>query len=239
MAQGEQRRLARLGRPKQLLHVGAGEKIICRTKRLVLEVAPWARVVVIGRWRDFGLLPSLHPVIELEDPGHCVLDGVAAALAGERVLGAEPEKVCVLLGDVVWSRAALWGLLQDRRPVVFSGTRQLSRSQGEVFGLCHDSTERLLVDLQNVPCRRTSLGAPMRYEAGQRGGHLRNLLFYLQYGRGGVPRQPEGSTAPWTTEELYLPVDDWTTDVDTEEDVAALPGISAMVRADDAAEEGP
>ena len=179
MAQGEQRRLARLGHAKQLLHVGAGERIICRTKRLVLEAAPWARVTVVGRWRDFAVVPGLPPIVELDDPGHCVLDGMAGALVELREAPRGPW--VVLLGDVVWSRAALHGLLQDERPVVFSGTRLLNGSQGEVFGCRFADRDALAFELARAPCRFRSIDRqPLRFPAGQQGGHLRRLLFHVQ-----------------------------------------------------------
>jgi hypothetical protein len=246
MAQGEQRRLPKekIGCAKQMLPV-ADEPIIVRAARLVREMAPWARVLTVGRWSDFSAVEGVAPVVELHDPGACVLDGVAAALAR---LDADERPVIgravVLLGDVVWSRQALKVLLHDESAAVFAGTPKLTPSTGEVFGCAFADVDVLRVSLADVPCRfkasarRSGREVPMTYAPGQIGGHLRNLLFYLQWGRSCRPPHP-GTPRPWWEERYYAPIGDWTTDVDDEKDVACLPGLSAMVRADDAAEEAP
>lgn len=235
MAQGEQRRLPKMeiGCAKQMLPV-AGEPIIARTARLVREMAPWASVRIIGRWNDFS---GVGPVVELADPGFCVLDGMAGALDF-----VETGRVITLLGDVVWSRDALRALLHDESPIAFAGTRELTLSTGEIFGCVFSDRETLKLALDSTPCRyrisspNPRAPLPMTYATGQQGGHLRNLLFFVQWGR---TRRVKNERLPWWDERYYVPIDDWTTDIDTPKDVDTLPMLSAMVRVDDAAEEGP
>ena len=213
MAQGEQRRLADLGYPKQLVAVD-GEPILDRTLRLAAEFCPDHVALIIGR-RELGAeRPGL---VTLTDPGHCVLDGIAQTVD---LWGS--GRVVVLLGDVVFSRAALWAIFADGRPFFFAGTPVVSGSFGELFALSFaaDRHKRLAHLLETVPCRRTSTGTPMRYAVGQQGGHLRRLLWHSQNG----DRRPR--------QQRYLEIGDWTDDIDEPSDLARLPDFTLWARAE-------
>lgn len=207
MAQGRQERLPQLTHPKQLLEVN-GEPILKRTLRLVNE-RPHVGVTVVGP-------PALEPFLgsawltTLRDPGFCILDGLA------RTIPAVPQGV-VLLGDVVFSRAAIelvW-THQPANQLFFFGTPTITSSTGEIFGFGWTSLEALRkIDrlLAEAPCRRIIV------DRGQP-GHLRNLLFSLE--------------RIYKREEIYLPVTDWTNDIDTPEDVRdLLPKLSAACAAE-------
>jgi hypothetical protein len=217
MAQGGQRRLAAvLDRPKQLLEV-AGEPILARTQRLVHELVPEAAITVIG-W------PSLEPVAEhlymLADPGLCLVEGLTQTVplwTGERLL--------VLLGDVVFSRATLGALAAEERPLVFCGSPDLEPAFGELFALSvrQPGFAELAELAASCPCR---FGRTVP-RAGHQGGHLRRLVWWTMRNRGLKP----GYQVSWAPE-VYLPIKDWTWDIDDPWDVGRLPELSGLVRAE-------
>lgn len=213
MAQGEQRRLANLGYPKQLVEVN-GEPNLDRTLRLVRSSSPDVVVLIVGRSALGAGRPGL---VTLADPGHCILDGIAqtADLWGE-------GRVVILLGDVVFSRAALRAIFDDDRPFFFAGTKVISESMGELFGVSFapDRHERMRHLLETVPCRFGANGRPMRYAAGQQGGHLRRLLWHSQNG----DRRPQ--------QRRYLEIDDWTDDIDEPADLDRLPDFTRWAKAE-------
>lgn len=161
MCQGEQRRLAHLGHPKQLLIVD-GETILARTLRLCHETAlahdpiTFGRVphiYVVGNDQRLNAVAVTHRafVISLEAPGFCVLDGIEATKPAWPVM--DDRRIHVLLGDVVWSRESLVSLLADPRPLVFAGTSDVSASTGEIFGMSFTDRELVADLLATAPCR--------------------------------------------------------------------------------------
>ena len=220
MCQGQQRRLPDLKHPKHLLKVG-DEMIVARTLRLIDQCRTaqygldghdqYDSVSVLG---PNGLARCGVPfVLELAEPGLCVVEGLIAA---SRYFGIVGRRTIVLLGDVVWSRAALEAVLADRRPIMFAGTPDLTASTGEVFALAFDDPERVENLCRTCPCRVD--GARRRLFAKQQGGHLRRLLWWTQdHFR---LRPPHRQT--WHPD-VYLPITDWTDDIDTPADVARLP----------------
>jgi hypothetical protein len=238
MCQGEQRRLAHLGHPKHLLEVN-GEPILRRTLRLLRELdAP--HPVVVGRGDltlealldaekrgacedklDLELGVTRHRVYHrhatLDDPGNCILDGIAAIVNPNA-----DARTVVLLGDVVWSRDALTSVMVDDRPLFFAGTTVLSMSQGEIFAVAWTDHKEMTHLLDTVACRRAKWSQ-------QQGGHLRRLLWWAQNRRRLPPVQ--SSTKTWHPN-LYLEITDWTTDIDDDADLQALPEISARCAAE-------
>jgi len=243
MCQGQQRRLPHLAIPKHLLEVN-GEPILRRTLRLLNEIALPPRPLAAGEGYPqvhvFGRpeLANVAPVRpdwpirfgQLANPGFCIVDGIRAALEDLRRLGwwaNEKRRSVVLLGDVVWSRASLSALLLDPRPVVFAGTPVLSQSQGEVFAAVFEDTHSLEKLCRTAPCQNFLY-------AHQQGGHLRRLLWHAQHeflppSTRSVRRPPSRSWCP----EMYLPIDDWTKDVDTDQDVKRLPTLAQLAELED------
>lgn len=247
MCQGEQRRLAHLGYPKQLIPINS-EPILHRTMRLLadysVEEVPW----VIGAEalvEDYeGPKLAQGPKLahsKLPDPGWCVLDGMLATLVAYCPLrellrelapptgwAAAPPRITFLLGDVVWSRAALHGFLADKRPVVFAGTTELHGGGGEVFAAAFDPPFDSLVDLlRRAPCRIGRSGEPINWKI-QQGGHLRRLLWQYML----IGEKPErGDVQQWHPD-FYYQVTDWTTDIDDDGDLSRLPEIEKHVRAE-------
>lgn len=211
MCQGEQKRLASLGYPKHLLVVGV-ETILGRTIRLAREFEPGAEVTVVGYPSHAVAANGAVRLVELLNPGFCVLDGV------EGVLAKRPSgRHVFLLGDVVWSRAALSELLRYEGAIAFSGTTVLTPSQGEVFGCSFVDPTALREILATAPCRfRPADGHRIQYPKMQ-GGHLRRLFWHAQE-RGPV---------------VYFAVKDFTDDVDEVGDLARLPDLARAVAEDD------
>ncbi len=227
MCQGQQRRLAKLGYPKQLALVG-DEPILHRTLRLLLpfEVSP----VVVG---SPALIDQARLIagLTLKDPGYCIIDGMERALA--EMPTAPAGRLVFLLGDVLWSRAALSALMTDQRPVVFAGTELLDKSGGELFGCAFapEAVATLKKHLSEAPCRYavgTGRRQPIRFSAMQ-GGHLRRLLW--QYMVDTPQAQLPGQRKKWLPA-LYLPVTDFTDDIDDAGDLARLSEVAQKILAE-------
>jgi hypothetical protein len=218
MCQGEQKRLASLGYPKQLIPLN-GEPLLQRTIRLIKKLDFHAGItsIVIGR-RDFAGVNLGYFHFELPDPGYCVLDGIAGAFESMNPTWVpEGGHTVFLLGDVVWSKAALTSFLADERPVVFAGTPILTASQGEVFGCKFADQDLLRWLLATVPCRfRPGDGHRIQYPQMQ-GGHLRRLYWHTM-------------DAETLTSNIYLEINDWTDDIDEPADLKRIPEIERLIR---------
>lgn len=281
MAQGEQRRLAHLGKPKQLLEVN-GEPILRRTLRLLRELDQPQPLIVAREWAieeseidaaARGLFFDHHEkvidssfgeswtttkqkpqarVAWSKNPGTCILDGLHQA--AQHLIG-DADAVLVLLGDVIWSRAALAKVVADPRAsdegvgsgrIFFAGTSELSGSTGEVYAMGwqggsgydppsgtwskrpgHDQMRYLL---ENAPCRRAVDGSTLVLPQAV-GGHLRRLIWWVIESQHYLLATGLPPNAMWLPD-YYLPIDDWTTDVDNDKDVAALPEVSAHCAAE-------
>jgi hypothetical protein len=217
MAQGMQSRMTGLKFRKQLLHVG-GQAILARTIGLVRSHwympvdAPTSMTMeptVVG-WPDFSTLVEQEygcELLTLRYAGSCILDGMH---------GTDPHwsahRNIFLLGDVVYSRAAMDTILSCDEDVMFFGTDDLNRATGELFaytmaGAAVNTTAELLM---RVGCRKLQL------DRGQ-AGHLRNLLWIWMQFLGLKP-----STLHEYAEELMTAISDWTNDIDTDADVRDL-----------------
>jgi molybdopterin-guanine dinucleotide biosynthesis protein A len=220
MCQGQQRRLPLLNRPKHLLQIG-GVPILQRTIHLLAEhgvpdcivIGPQAIADDMQHWA----IPTF--LITLADPGICIVDGILAAR--DRWSGS--ARTLVLLGDVVWSQAALAAFLADERPVVFAGTPVLSASEGEVFALGFDDPQAMRNLCMSCPCRVDR--SRIRGFPRQQGGHLRRLLWHAQ--EHARLRVHPSLRRSWH-EDMYLPIEDWTTDIDTPKDAERLPDLARL-----------
>lgn len=230
LCQGQQRRLPDLKHPKHLLEVG-GEPIVMRTLRMLGGLGVTRAAVyhhpggedladaVHMRNRPFEAThpPPYSYSMSLRDPGSCIVDGILGAVH------LQEGRHVVLLGDVVWSWAALEKVLADKRPIVFAGTPVLSASEGEVFALAFDDPQEVGNLCTTCPCRVD--GSRVRSFMNQQGGHLRRLLWWTQE----VKRLRVTARARQTWHpDVYLPIEDWTNDVDTPADVARLPELARL-----------
>lgn len=264
LAQGQQTRLPGLPIAKHLLEIPeTGERILDRTLRLVSEIWPAAPITLIAplttaaavstrgsvsatvslddmqvslaritdhrpgafhepAWRGARLID----VVTLADPGNHAVAGLQRYL---RQRAFVDDQTAVLLGDVIYSRKALKAILTGTAPeadpafdgVTFVGTLDLTGGGGELFGI-RVSTKCRDVLLAEVPKSSSAFTA---YQPGR----LRELLWELQ----------KRARISWDLRvhrrAPYIPIGDFTTDIDTPEDVAMLPEIGRLV----AAENGP
>jgi hypothetical protein len=198
--------MRKLATRKQLLKV-AGQsllgRIIGQVRRLELEPT------VIG-WPDLGDVVMRQygcELVTLRYAGNCILDGLA---------GCEPRwcdgRNTFLLGDVVYSKAAIDTILGCTDEVQFFGTSDVGVNTGELFGYtCAGESVNLTAQLLMIaPCRRVVS------EKGQ-GGHLRNLIWLWMRFHGMYPSLPREYN-----EALFTPIEDWTNDLDTDEQVETL-----------------
>lgn len=211
LAQGRQRRLQhKIATRKQLLEVN-GETLLQRTKRICIEAGEF-NVIIVG-WPDLG---KEYCPVTLQSPGFCILDGIREV---EAIMPTLRSRRVYLLGDVVFSRAALRKILTDPRDLFFATTPDLGRGSGEVFALSASPVAQFEMNLalNTVACRGQVVEE--RYQP----GHLRNLLWRLMEMRG-LQKDciPPGEYHP----SLVLPIDDWTDDIDTPNDVDRLPELA-------------
>ena len=236
MCQGEQKRLANLGYPKQLVYLN-GEPLLHRTLRQLRNhlCTHDADIYIVARqdplFHNAGKIGDAYST-ELAVPGICIVDGIREVFDPKRVEsmirmrdgydGTKIERWYVMLGDVAWTDDALASFVQDERGLVFAGTSDVSLSQGEVFGLATSDPAYVRDLADTCPCRVAPDGPVMQFRK-QMGGHLRRLLWHAQTRLGqvsaaGLRRAPDRTWSP----ALYLPIDDATDDIDTPADVANL-----------------
>lgn len=145
---GQQRRLAHLGYPKQMIAV-AGEPILLRTVRLVREVSDLPICVAT----------SGGPLSDV-----CREHGLAECFALERSLlcGAESvmraqrwDSATVLLGDVCWSRRMIrhWLRACAERPTLYCARLGPSTITGKAYGE-HFAIQCTREDLRRLDARR-------------------------------------------------------------------------------------
>jgi hypothetical protein len=224
MAQGYQRRLACLQSHKCLLPIGGGATLLSRTVKLLGNTNhDW---LVVG-WPDLSTICRKLEVgfVTLPQPGLCILEGLAQVsryFSREDHRCRSPGRTTILLGDVLYSHAAMSAIMSDRRSLVFAGTRDISRSTGEIFALSFTDHCYVAQLLENSKCRpahaKTDVPQP---------GHLRNLLWDV------LPRRDFPCSPPRDVlKPVYLEIDDYTTDFDTEADLARLPSAIASMRSE-------
>ncbi len=246
LAQGEQRRLPDLTVAKQMLPLPAcgNVPILHRTLRQLAAFAPLPDdgilVAHVITWEPLATdlmgfqLPTPSPswllcTTTLEKPGNSSLRGMAqvTALPGG---GSSPsrERTIVLLGDVVYSWACLRALFDPVVTFRFVGTSDLSRSDGELWGVAWHPE----VNLQMRWGLKEALSHHPPFAAYQP-GQLRRWLWAMTLPgwpppSGYVPLDEVARKAPW-----YRAVDDYTRDIDIMEHVEALPALSELAAADD------
>lgn len=210
MAQGRQERFRDLGYPKCRIKV-LGEELLQRTCRLV---SPRAGIQIVGRDE---LRAEGFRLITLQNPGNCILDGLADLWScGIPEPYPEPaSRITVLFGDVFYTEDAVERIFSDVRPLVFSGTSDISPSTGELFSLSFDrgTADAVLSAVIHIPCRQIPSDAFQP-------GHLRNLLWHFQRG-------PRAARLKWVAD-YFLPIDDGTTDFDEPSDLKKIAKLEAL-----------
>lgn len=196
MAQGDATRF-----PGKHFSAINGEPLLQRTLRLCRTLTT-SEVVVVG-WNTTPFVDLKTNLHTLPTPGHGLLDGIW----GTRDLWN--DYTTLLLGDVVFSRAALQQCLEPEKFAFFGRTgpsAYTSSPWGEIFALSMGLEAQKLV-------AKTISDADIRQK---REGRLWGLWDLL------------GSQAKWFS------IDDWTDDVDTPDELASIQRLSDTIRLDDA-----
>src|SRR5262245_19328413 len=198
MAQGCQHRLdGVLDFPKHFLDI-QGEPLIGRTLRLLRHHAIDDITVIApatGAWEDLCARHGVRLVTQ-PDPGRCILDGIHNITDQWNHTG----RTIILMGDVVYSRAALQIILADSRPIGFAGRPTASRitlcPHAELFavGLEPTAYDRILGCLEDTDFRQEEV-FPGKF------GLLWGLYFQLAGARQVRP-------------DLFSTIDDYTDDID-------------------------
>jgi hypothetical protein len=239
LAQGRQTRFKSLDYPKCLIEVG-GEPLLDRTVRLISygdELGITAHITAIAEPITRAIydrngdarLNLVDAWRSLDDPGYCILDGLAQTTD----LWSKDGRTVILLGDVCYSRAAMKAIFSDGRDCVFFGSSDLTGSTGELYALAFNGatptaplsrlswSEFLAGVIEDAPCRKIAhkIAQP---------GHLRNLL----WGVGGEP--PVGHLTVRSLPPHYVVIDDFTTDFDTDEDLKQIPELERVLAVEEA-----
>lgn len=196
-----------------------------------------SRYTISGHLRDFGahdpktasaLVPDLHvhPTYhELSSPGNSSLKGLGRVLDEIRDNEyADPfHRRVVLLGDVLYSWACLEALFRpaDVGDVTFAGTSDLGPGGGELWGVSWFRSTAKLIDR----AMEMALKAHSKFEDEYQPGQLRHLLWSVDHI---INCDPPRMARDW-----WVPIDDYTMDVDLPEHIAKLAQHSFLALADD------
>ena len=253
LAQGTQQRLGMQHGYKQLLplHACGGVPNLVRTLALVRRQSPSARITLVS-WRALvvGVSDVLMPVseenetrrwvtraidnhIELPDPGNSSLKGIARYLEhrgrGEILASNGPDATIVLLGDVVYSWACMGALWAASLTWGFVGTKDLSSSGGELWGVAwshrHPSADQhMMASLRDALLRHPPFND--EYQPGQ----MRRWISGIR--RGSL----EDHVRRLAADGHYVATDgnDYTMDVDLPHHIPILDSASRQAAADDA-----
>lgn len=246
LAQGEQKRLPNLlGYPKQGLRLPWCDHtpLMVRTLRQLQIMCPDACITVIcgailrgvvesyqlpdfdtGTVQQPGLFARRATFVELAQPGNSALKGIARFL--ERIAygsdpDRDPDRVVVLLGDVVYSWGCLQELITQRPhapayPYAFVGTTDLTPSTGELWGITWTRS--------GAPEMIEGLGRALDHHPpfdDYQPGQLRRWLWEM---RGKDVAGVFGA---------YHGVDDYTRDIDLPEHIEMIPALSRSAMEDD------
>lgn len=165
----------------------------------------------------------------LADPGNSSIKGLSRYLDHVPV---DPVHTVVLLGDVVYSWACLEELLRRAHDgdVTFAGTSDLGPGGGELWGVAwYKSTDRMMRG-----CLAQGLAASSKHQDVYQPGQLRHWLWAVD--RFLSPRDGLPDPAQWSgARDWWVPIDDYTMDVDLPEHIDLLRDASDKALADDLA----
>lgn len=259
LAQGQQKRLPTLTVAKQMLRLPAcgDTPILHRTIRQCwnllapslrdgsqMTVVSWLPVTEelvrtgvrwLGHPQDSRPI-AYHPgVCTLPDPGNSSLRGIDRYLrqAADERAKARYERTVVLLGDVVYSWAALGAIFAGTHwGMGFVGTTDLGPAGGELWGISwnRNNEHPMYTTLANALTKHPSF---TEYQCGQ----MRRWLWEVdKLCTGKTPRDPRyvppvsDARRTW-----YRAIDDYTRDIDLPAHLETLGDISIRAAADDLA----
>ncbi len=160
---------------------------------------------------------------QLPEPGNSALKGIARYLELREQQGRRYASTIVLLGDVVYSWACLEAIFRMSRTYGFVGTSGLSPNIGELWGVAwsREFEDRMLSNLRDALLRH-----PLGDEY-----HAQQLRRWVSgWKRGDMLDH----VAKLTRTGAYMPIDDYTHDIDQPSDLVMLPELSKAAADDDA-----
>lgn len=178
----------------------------------------------------YGVSPE---VFTLHDPGNSSLKGLARVLDhASRTPGVPEGRTVVLLGDVLYSWNCLEALFcpADVRDVTFAGTSDLGPGDGELWGISwFKSTAKLIGGAIDIGLTNHS-----KFEDEYQPGQLRHVLWAVDrhLNPNGMVRKDE-KPGQWPARDWFVPIDDYTMDVDLPDHIAKLARHSFLAWADD------
>jgi hypothetical protein len=254
LAQGTQKRMEHARHPKQLLTLTAHEAACAPNTRILPRTLMQVGVLLGGRYSTFGRhmvevvtwptvwhdmnairmppapfaedrisewVPGFHC---LPDPGNSSIRGIARYLRAMESPRHQADigRTIVLLGDVLYSWACLEALFSDR-DVVFAGTSDLGRDRGELWGIAwdHRTSGRMMTGALEL-----AVAASSKHEDEYQPGQMRHWLWAVDR-----HLNPNGLTL--STRDWWVPIDDYTMDVDLPEHLTKLAAASWDALADD------
>lgn len=238
LAQGNQARLRGMSGYKQLIPLPhcAGAPILVRTIQQLCRMLDADSTITIVGWPGFGepvletslgrQLPKAR-LVTLGDPGNSSLKGIARYL---ELRGSEHgfDATVVLLGDVIYSWAALEAIMAMRVTGGFVGTSDLSASGGELWGVAWSSVQRQFVEIVMIVRLGSALKTHPRFDETYQPGQLRRWISAGARGDLAEHRDALAKTGE------YVSIDDYTRDIDVPSHVAQIPELSMSAAVDDA-----
>lgn len=180
----------------------------------------------IDGWVDFGVSAEVYTLAE---PGNSSLAGVSRLLTeiDDNEYGDQFQRRIILLGDVVYSWACLEKLFrpEDAGDVTFCGTPDLDRERGELWGVAwyRRTSEKMMHNTLSQALAASSKADDDVYQPGQ----LRHWLFAVDRHLAN-PREGGLGEREW-----FVPIDDYTVDVDLPEHLIDLARSSLQALQDD------
>lgn len=254
LAQGQQSRLPELTVPKQMLELPAcgGVAIIDRTLHQLAMLDDHAHITVVcGEPLRFLLTGVAGDVYsrtkramslethQLDDPGNSSIKGISRyLLANIKRPGFDVTQTVVLLGDVVYSWACLRACLSPTHwHMGFVGTKDLSPSSGEIWGLTWEESARAAM----MEALAAALEKHPPFHDTYQPGQMRRWLWAIDQfidtrDRGAATRGAEDLHSAFVPRRTwYTAIDDYTMDVDLPKHIPMLQAASEAACADDAA----
>ncbi len=205
-----------------------GYSILSRTIRQVFHLSFHARWPSVVSWHQHRAVRCCRATVSpagfvLPEPGNSALKGIARYLELREQQGRRYASTIVLLGDVVYSWACLEAIFRMSRTYGFVGTSGLSPNIGELWGVAwsREFEDRMLSNLRDALLRH-----PLGDEY-----HPQQLRRWVSgWKRGDMLDH----VAKLTRTGAYIPIDDYTHDIDHPSDLVMLPELSKAAAADDA-----
>lgn len=220
--------------------VVCGEPIASQVMRMIEWKNRHPEGIVDPRYMEPPYVKYPLTCVSLPAPGNSSLKGLERFMASR--WGDKHESTHVLLGDVVYSWQCLRAIFNVKLapepmgvkwsntsefPIAFVGTRDLTPSSGELWGVSWNrAAGGYMEELMTKAMHRHP---PAQVDDVYQPGQLRRLLFAQDDREAYLRTKYDLRQDRW----WFIPVDDYTMDVDVPEHIPFLDTVSELARADD------